>query len=86
MKEVKTPQNPYAFACTNENEIQEGMTLRDYFAAQAIQSPVSYKPINFYHWLKWAFGYSFKGCSRPHEENAIQAYELADAMLKQREL
>lgn len=75
---------PRAVDMWSEDEL--GMTLRDFFANSAMQNPVSYKPRNIYQWFRWAFGYSYKACSRPNDENAIQAYELADAMLKQREL
>lgn len=81
----KKPENPNAFP-SNYHDTYNGMTLRDYFANSAIQNPVSYKPRNLYQWFRWVFGYSYKACSRPHDENAIQAYELADAMLKKREL
>lgn len=76
--------NAYGFGTDVYERSQEGITLRDYYAGLSMQKPVSYKPINFYNWLRWFFGYNFKACSRPHNENAIQAYELADAMLKQR--
>lgn len=33
---MNQPENPHAFACAAENGHQPGMTLRDYFAAQAL--------------------------------------------------
>jgi hypothetical protein len=48
----------------------QGMTLRDYFAAKAIE------------------GYTIAAMTRPrhhHDLLAIDAYALADAMLRQRE-
>jgi len=86
MEENKKPENPNAFAFANQQDIQYGMTLRDYFASKAMQTPVNNRPSSFYQWIKWFFGCSFEACTRPHYQNAIQAYELADAMLKQREL
>ena len=46
----------------------QGMTLRDYFAAKAMQADVSADT--------WAGDY---------EATALQAYEIADSMLKARE-
>lgn len=91
-KIMKTKEEKQAFPNTivNANGVvitgQNGMSLRDYFANSAMQAPTSYKPCNLLQWLRWAFGYTYKGSLRPHNENAIKAYELADAMLKQREL
>lgn len=33
---MSAPENPFAFACVTEQHLQEGMTLRDYFAGQAL--------------------------------------------------
>jgi len=72
------PENPPAFPTTwdsshNASVITEnGMTLRDYFAAKAMQafatSPREYDVVN------------------SHITCAKEAYLLADAMIKQREL
>jgi len=83
---MKDKETKYAFPCDTISEDYLGMTLRDYFANSAMQTPVSYKPANLWQWFRWAFNYSYEASSRPHNENAIQAYELADEMLKQREL
>ena len=84
------PENPSAFPYRIDNGItsisENGITLRDYFASKAMIKPVDYRPRNFIEWLKYIFGYSYKSCTRSHEENAILSYQLADAMLKQREL
>jgi hypothetical protein len=48
-----------------------GMTLRDYFAAKAMQELMTYKDRPIY--------------LRPVDEVAIDAYEMADAMLEARE-
>jgi hypothetical protein len=75
MKENKKPDNPSAFpldanACLEE---YKGMTLRDYFAAKAMQVYVNTKKDapDGEDWDEW------------HAKNA---YITADAMLKQREL
>ena len=47
------------------------MTLRDYFAAKAMQELMTYKDRPIY--------------LRPVDEVAIDAYEMADAMLEARE-
>ena len=49
---------------------EQGMTLRDYFAAKAMQELMTYKDRPIY--------------LRPVDEVAIDAYEMADAMLKAR--
>jgi arginase family enzyme len=78
--ETNKPNNPSAFAFGTESEMQYGMTLRDYFANSAMQanltSPelmevVSIKQIED----KTAF-----------DAIARVSYQIADAMLKQREL
>lgn len=69
--ENKKPENPKAFplALTIEhNYAEDGMTLRDYFAAKAMQALISSDPAN------------------PFKTISTSAYEIADAMLKQREL
>jgi len=55
---------------------EDGMTLRDYFAAKAMAAVVR----------RWD-GYSFGGGpeSPLYKELAIDAYNIADAMLKARE-
>ena len=64
------PENPPAFACASENGHQEGMSLRDYFAGQALL-----------HSLKRetdSVGTTFISAA------AQNAYEIADAMLNER--
>jgi hypothetical protein len=63
-------KNPYAFPC-EKDEPGKGMTLRDYFAAKAMQGLV----INF------------KGdVSANYDIIATVSYKMADEMLKQREI
>ena len=54
-------------------DINEGMTLRDYFAAKAIQTA----------WRGWLDGYYES--DEPNTDIAKCAYQIADAMLKERE-
>lgn len=66
-------ENPYAFPIvgnsTEQNYLQEGMTLRDYFAAKAMQS--------------FVYVYHRDATSNP-EQIAKDAYNVADAMLNER--
>ena len=71
-------ENPQAFPWANDadkqyNWINKGMTLRDYFAAKAMQGLISS------HWCEEARVLSPKLGSR---ELAEDAYIIADAMLK----
>lgn len=64
------PAFPVEMIYTQENEKFNGMTLRDYFAAKAIE------------------GYTIAAMTRVrhhHDLIAIDAYALADAMMKARE-
>jgi hypothetical protein len=65
--------NPPAFPIANlwHNELKEynGMTLRDYFAAKAMQGICASGPS-----MEWS-----------NDRLAAEAYDLADAMLKARE-
>jgi hypothetical protein len=64
------PTNQYANGISPSG-FDTGMTLRDYFAAKAMQEMMTYKDRPIY--------------LRPVDEVAIDAYEMADAMLKARE-
>jgi hypothetical protein len=64
--------NPPAFPIgSGDMRDPTGMTLRDYFAAKAMQELMTYKDRPIY--------------LRPVDEVAIDAYEMADAMLEARE-
>ena len=69
------PETPLAFPRLSDpfNQGQLGMTLRDYFAGQAL----------FAAWHGYADGY-FGECDDPNADMAAAAYQLADAMLKER--
>lgn len=73
MNEDKVIENPYAFPSRiTDNTINywEGMTLRDYFAAKAMQAfiatPTLYDTVN------------------NAEQAAAASYQVAEAMLKER--
>ena len=69
MNPDKKPENPSAFPALHLNG-HEGMTLRDYFAAKAMQ----------------AFTTKYGTCLIKYDDRAKESYKLADVMLKQREL
>ena len=76
MDEIKNiPAFPRPFgACLNKfNIAQEGMTLRDYFAGQVLIGELSSQNQNW-EWL-----------SNKKEQLANRCYEIADAMLKERD-
>lgn len=77
MEENKKPSNPYAFSFANDYEIQEGMTLRDYFAGKAMQAMISNQ--SEIERLK-------KHSPDTNKAISLIAYTMADKMLKQREL
>ena len=66
-------KNPSAFPLHPEHwqEENQGMTLRDYFAAQAMQALLRQYPDHL--------------MNSPASEVASDAYSMADAMLKARE-
>ena len=66
----KKPINPPAFPRETTISTQEGMTLRDYFAAKAMVAIITH-PAGITRLL--------------NKEIAVQAYTMADDMLKERE-
>ena len=66
------PNNPSAFplAIESSKDIYKGMTLRDYFAAKAMQGLISHYGIDGDY----------------ERECPMKSFEIADEMLKQREL
>jgi hypothetical protein len=77
MEENKKPENPSAFPLL---DCADGMTLRDYFAAKAMQGILTNQEF-------------LKTILKSAPENSIAkdaiaktAYTMADGMLKQREL
>jgi hypothetical protein len=84
--ETKKPQNPNAFPTPMETSYeynlngqtvgnQEGMTLRDYFANSAMQGLMSMENKGEYNTIDDAWS-----------KISEYSYQIADAMLKQREL
>ena len=72
-KETGGPAFPHHVVCDNgwaETQILQGMTLRDYFAAKAMQGRIINNDNNG---------------DIPHDWIAVDAYRYADAMLKARE-
>lgn len=68
---MNRPANPPAFPNYLQMAPQDGMTLRDYFAAKALQGLITDTSMRF--------GGDYDACT------AGMAYSLADAMLKARE-
>ena len=72
---MSKPNNPPAFPTENEHQSSNstfhysGMMLRDYFAAKAMQSQLNFE--------------GMEGCDKG--AIAAMSYELADAMLSERE-
>lgn len=75
---MSKPHNPPAFTVPNDANVngQEGMTLRDYFASQALQSII----------IITTSGRHLPLGEGPMEVRmALDAYKMADAMLTVRE-
>lgn len=74
------PENPWAFPRSGSEYIEPhlGMSLRDYFAAKAMQALLN----------KYGFDMPFpsKGEASPMPGLSQFAYEAADAMLQRREV
>ena len=69
---------PTAFPWTHDDITCTGMTLRDYFAAKAMQAFISAYPCQ-------AIDREGGGIPTDAESISGDAYEMADAMLKARE-
>lgn len=71
-KEINPPAFPVVGCTITDDYLQEGMSLRDYFAAKAMQGELSSQ--------------DFENCNWANEEDLSQrAYLIADAMLKERQ-
>ena len=78
--------NPPAFPKTPFIEFgtpQNGMTLRDYFAAKALQGYISVKA--WHPDFVYPEDFNFDAGERAADAVAVSAYKWADAMLKARE-
>lgn len=82
----QTPENPPAFPVSNEANVngQPGMSLRDWFAGQALVAIVSQAKLNK------CGDFVADDCLLQHANApkyaAITAYQFADAMLRAREV
>jgi hypothetical protein len=62
---------------------QDGMTLRDYFAAKALQGYISAR--GWHPDFTYPADFNFDAGKRAADAVAVSAYKWADAMLKARE-
>lgn len=74
------PKNPAAFACACENGHQEGMSLRDWFAGQALAGYLADSET-----IKAMKAEAKKRSCGANAIIAEAAFEAADAMLAERE-
>jgi len=72
------PENPPAFACANDVAHQGGMTLRDYFAGQALAGILSCPS------TMDAINNERSGTDTIFNLSALISYGFADAMLNER--
>jgi len=83
-KEKSIPENPHAFpfeATDKSIEFHTGMTLRDYFAAKAMQAAITNEA------LLTTIGKGAKEYGLTNSQAVSKfSYDIADGMLKQREL
>ena len=75
--------NPPAFPYTQGNMTYTGMTLRDYFAARALQGYISAKA--WHPDFVYPEDFNFDDGKRAADAVAVSAYKWADAMLVARE-
>ena len=75
MKDI--PAFPLEVIYTQENEKFNGMTLRDYFAAKAMQALIQFED--------QALPYESRNTKDFDDRVSYQAYRYADAMMKARE-
>jgi hypothetical protein len=71
------PAFPLEVIYTQENEKFNGMTLRDYFAAKAMQALIQFED--------QALPYESRNTKDFDDRVSYQAYRYADAMMKVRE-
>ena len=71
------PAFPLEVIYTQENEKFNGMTLRDYFAAKAMQALIQFED--------QALPYESRNTKDFDDRVSYQAYRYADAMMKARE-
>lgn len=76
------PAWPVAETTTDKSYVTHGMSLREYFAASALQSGVVTGEARDWELMAW-FGKDATGITR-WQIAAAQAYALADAMISER--
>jgi hypothetical protein len=74
---------PTAFPWTHDDMTCTGMTLRDYFAAKALQGYVSAR--GWHPDFTYPADFNFDAGKRAADAVAVASYQYADAMLKARE-
>jgi len=74
--------NPPAFPIPFETH-HDGMTLRDYFAAKALQGYISAR--GWHPDFTYPADFNFDAGKRAADAVAVASYQYADAMLKARE-
>jgi hypothetical protein len=62
-----------------------GMSLRDYIAIKAMRTQPLF-PSSLWQAVLWALGLNYRAGRFSPDEDAMQAYQTADAMLKARKL
>jgi len=75
--------NPPAFPSGYYAPENQGMTLRDYFAAKAMQGYVSAR--GWHPDFTYPADFNFDAGKRAADAVAVASYQYADAMLKARE-
>jgi len=79
---------PHGYDSFAPNYIEQpyagGVSLRDYFAARAMQPVGSNRPADLWQWVRWAFGYNYRACTPSHVTNAKLAFMQADEILRAR--
>jgi len=74
--------NPSAFPVSADTKTFQGMTLRDYMAAQVLQGMLAAK--GWHPDFMFPADFNFDAGQRAADAVAVAAYKYADAMLKAR--
>ena len=78
-------KNPQAFPTHPDAPLScDGMTLRDYFAAKALQGYISAR--GWHPDFTYPADFNFDAGKRAADAVAVASYQYADAMLKAREV
>ncbi len=72
---------PTFLKCDDVAIAEGGISLRDWFAGQAISQTISHRPVRLWHRLKALFGWDYAAPEVSPSRNAQQAYAVADEML-----